>query len=139
MVNNWKAAQALDHFRREYLDPSTKETLEARKVLNDTNFKWKKGQKERAKEKFQRMEGENINLHRIYNAFRELIDDHEGQTDMLTEIYSEWYHKISTDGVQPVEMMRMQQEILQGIWRRIFAEIEPLQLELKSPKDGDKV
>lgn len=134
MVNDWKAAKELDVFVKLFLDPSTERTLEARKILEDPNYKWKKGEKDRAKAKFQKIEGENINLHRFVNAVRGLIDDHEALTDTLTEVYSAWYNNIASDGKQPTEMMSMQAEILQYQFHRIFEALEELKLDLKPPK-----
>ena len=134
MANNWEAAKALDSFVKEYLDPSTNKTLEARKILEDPNYKWKPGEKDRAKVKFQKIEGENIFLHQFVNAIRGLIDDHEAQTDMLTEIYADWLNNIAVEAMQPLELMSMQQAILQEIWQRIYAAIENLKLDLKPPK-----
>jgi len=139
MVNDWAAAEELQMFTELFLDPSTKKVLEARKILEDPNYKWKKGEKDRAKAKFARIEGENINLHRFVSAVRNLIDQHEAQTDMLTEIYSEWYQKIATEGAQPLEIMSRQYDIIQTMWARIYAAIEPLNLKLDPPKQIEKL
>lgn len=134
MVNNWKAAEELQRFTELFVDPSNKRVMDAKKILDDPNYKWKKGEKVRATEKYKRLEGENINLNSMKSAVRELIDDHEAQTDMLTEIYAEWYKKIATDGAQPLEIMSRQYDIIQTMWARIYAAIKPLDLDLDPPK-----
>ena len=139
MVNNWEASKWLDSFVKEYLDPSTKKTLEARNIIEDPNYKWKKGEKDRAKAKWLKIEGENIFLHSFVNSVRGLIDDHEAQTDMLTEVYAEWWNKIAYDGVQPLEIMKVQQQIIMRIWARIYEALEPLELNLSPPKQIEKL
>ena len=138
MANNWAAAEELEKFKQTYLDPVREKVDEALGILGDENYKWKKGEKDRAKAKFKRIEFDYINYTTLYQAVLKLIEQHESQTEMLTEIYAEWFNKIATDGVQPLEMMRMQQEIIQGIWHRIFAAIEPLKLDLQKPKYDEK-
>lgn len=141
MVNNWNAAKMLQQFKVTYLDPIIKKAEEAEEILADPKRKWKKGEKDRAVEKYKRIEGELINFSALYHAVTELIMEHEGQTDMLTEIYAEWYNKISVEGMQPVEIMVKQQEIIQTIWFRIYAAVKPLELDLNPPKaitDGSK-
>ena len=133
-VNNWKAAEELQRFKERILDPQKERVQEAVKILEDPNYKWRKGEKDASKKKFLLLEAKNIDNHRIYSACKELIDQHEAQTDMLTEIYAEWINKIANEGMQPLEIMRMQQEIIQRIWHRIYAAIEPLNLNLDSPK-----
>jgi hypothetical protein len=140
MVNNWKAAEALQQWKVLFLDPSNKKIMEARKILDDPNYKWKRGEKDKSIAKFKRIEGENINLNTLNSAVMDLIEDHEKMTDMLTEIYAEWHNKIATDGQHPMEIMSMQMDIIQRIWCRIYTAIEPLGLDIKSPKqinDGE--
>lgn len=139
MVNNWKASKALQEWKVLFLDPSNKKVMEARKILDDPNYKWKRGEKDRSKAKFQRIESQNINLNMLNTAVMELIEDHEAQTDMLTEIYGEWYQKIATEGAQPLEIMSRQYDIIQTMWARIYAAIQPLDLDLSPPKQIKKL
>ncbi|RLD57002.1 MAG: hypothetical protein DRI97_06300 [Bacteroidetes bacterium] len=139
MVNNWKAAKMLQQFKVTYLDPLIKKAEEAQKILEDPKYKWKKGEKDRAVAKYKRIEGELINFSALHHAMTDLIMTHEGQTDMLTEIYAEWYNKISVHGMQPVEIMVKQQEIMQTIWFRIYAAVKPLELDLNPPKQIEKL
>ena len=133
-VNNWAAAKELEKLKQLYLDPLTDKVNEALGILGDENYKWKKGEKDRAKAKFKRIEFDYINYSALYHDVLKLIEQHEKQTDMLTEAYAEWYEKIASEGMHPLELMKMQQQIIQGIWHRIYAAIEPLKLEeLKPP------
>lgn len=140
-VNNWKAAEELQRFKVRVLDPQKERVEEARKILNDPNYKWRKGEKEASKNKFALLEAKDIDNHRIYSACMELITQHEDLTDMLTEIYITWYDMISTDGLQPLEIMKMQQQIIQDIWRKIYAAIQPVISEeiTKPPKQIEKL
>lgn len=133
-VNNWKAAEELQRFKNRYLDPIKEKLEKADEVFKDPEYKWKKGEKERAKAKKARIDTENIDFHRLYSAVMELIQCHERQTDLLTEIYSQWYHNISTDGIQPAEMMAMQAAMLQEFFQRIYDAVEPLNLSLLPPQ-----
>ena len=55
---------------------------------------------------------------------------------MIMKVYAEWYNKIAQEGVQPLEIMKMQQQIIMGIWAKIYDAIEPLNLEqLKPPAE----
>jgi hypothetical protein len=139
-VNNWKAAAALQKFKVQYLDPLEKRVEEGRKVMEDPNRKWKRGEKDAAKARLQGLDSRCIDYKTLYSAMMELIQQHESQTDMLTEIYQEWFTKISKDGKQPLEMMAMQQELLQGIWFRIFGALQPLKLNILPPhKDTNQI
>jgi hypothetical protein len=133
-VNNWKAAEELQRFKVRYLDPVKASLAKAEEVFQDPEYKWKKGEKDRAKVKKAKLDTENIDYHRLYNAVMELIACHERQTDMLTEIYSKWYHNVSSEGKQPAEMMEMQAAILQEFFQRIYEAVEPLNLTLLPPQ-----
>lgn len=133
-VNNWKAAIELQSFKERYLDPSDTKMKEARDIMDDPDRKWSKGEKDRAIAKLRTIETKNIDYHRLYNGIMELIQQHEMQTDMLTEVYSQWYHNVSQEGVQPAEMMRTQAQMLQEFFIRIFDAIEPLNLKLLPPQ-----
>ncbi len=130
VVNNWKAAEELERFKQRYLDPAKAKVDEARKILEDPLYKWRKDEKDRAKQKFAILDTKNIDYHRIYAATMELIAQHERQTDLLTEIYSLWFHNVSNKGKQPSEMMNMQADLLQSYFQRIFEAVEPLKLQL---------
>lgn len=132
-VNDWGAAKELEKFKQIYLDPLHDKVNEALGILGDDNRKWKKGEKDRAKAKFKRIEFDYINYTTLYQAVLKLIEQHEAQTDMLTEVYTEWWEKIAREGMQPLEIMKMQQQIIQEIWHRIYAAIEPLKLEQLKP------
>ena len=123
----------LDMFKEFFLDPAIKRYDDAKEKMEGYNWNTK-DQERRSFDKFKLIEGEMINLKRIYSAFKELIDDHEEMTDMLTEIYGEWYQKISVEGKQPLEIMSRQYDIIQTMWARIYAAIEPLNLNLDPPK-----
>lgn len=133
-VNNWKAAEELQRFKVHTLDPQRERVEEAAKIMNDPGYKWKRGEKEASKKKYLLLEAKDIDNHRIYSSCMELVRQHEAQTDLLTEIYAEWYNKIATDGKQPLEIMSMQYDIIQTMWARIYAAIEPLNLKLNPPK-----
>jgi len=133
LVNNWKAAEELESFKQKYLDPLNKKVEEARAIMDDPEQKWKGDQKLRAKAKYQALDTQNIDFHRLYNAIMELILQHEKQTDLLATIYQDWYNKISQKGIQPAEMMAMQAAVLQKIFEKIYDIIEPLKLELPKP------
>ena len=131
VVNNWKAADELERFKQRYLDPANAKVNEARKILDDPLYKWRKGEKDLAKKKFAVLDAKNIDYHRIYAATMELIAQHERQTDLLTEVYSHWFHNVSNKGEQPAEMMSMQAKLLQEYFQRIFDAVEPLKLQLE--------
>jgi len=133
MVNDWGAAKELEKFKQIYLDPLREKVDEALGILGDDNYKWKKGEKDRAKAKFKRIEFDYINHTTLYHTVLKLIEQHEKQTDMLTEIYAEWFNMVATEGLYPLEIMKMQQDVIQRIWARIFAAIEPLKLEQLKP------
>ena len=137
MVNNWDTSGELDVFRLLFIDPLKVKVDEAREIFRTT--KWKdEAQKERGRKKFQEMETKLIDLSKFHRGVKDLILHHERQTDMLTEIYAQWYHKISKDGLQPSEMMDMQAKFLQEIFQRIFDAIEPLGLSTIKPPQNDK-
>lgn len=133
LVNNWKAASELESFKQKYLDPLNKRVVEARAILDSPEQKWKGDQKARAKNKYQMLDTQNIDFHRLYNAVMELIQQHEKQTDLIVQIYQDWYNNISVQGSQPAEMMNAQAAMLQGMLYRIYEAIEPLNLDFKPP------
>lgn len=133
MVNNWKGAPVLDMFKANFVDPTVKRYEDAKKEFDEHNFQGE-GHKERSKKKLQIWEGQMINITKVYNAFKELILQHEAQTDMLTEIYQKWYIKVAYEGIQPAEMMGSQAAIVQEIFQRIYDVIEPLNLEIYPPE-----
>jgi hypothetical protein len=138
MVNNWKAAKALDQFKALFVDPAEERYLDAKKQFDE--YKWpNKELKEKGKHKLAVIETKMINLAMIYNSFKELIQQHEAQTDMLTEIYVQWYNNVSIEGKTPTEIMSMQADIMQKIWLRVYNAIQPLKLTLNPPSDGDTV
>lgn len=137
MANNWAAAKVLEMFNQVYLDPLKKKVDEALQILGDDNYKWKKGERDLAKAKYKRIEFDYINYTTLYHAVLKLIKQHEAQTDMLTEVYAEWWNKIATEGMQPLEIMKMQQQIIQEIWHRIYAAITPLNLNIEPPKKSE--
>ena len=134
-VNNWKAANELQSFKQQYCDPISKRIDDGREVLADTNRKWaSKANKERAKTRFLELDVQNADFHRLYNTVSELVRQHELQTDMLTEIYAQWYNKVSEEGEQPSEMMGSQAVLLQSYFQRIYDAIEPLNIPIHPPK-----
>ena len=134
IVNNWDAAKELERFKNRYLDPLDKKFEEAKSIIEDSTYPWKKNIKERAIERFKELDTEVIDFHRLYNAMFELIQQHEGATNVMTEIYSKWYHKVSYEGQQMSEMMSSQAEVLQELFQLLYNTIEPLKLDLKPPK-----
>ena len=139
MVNNWAAATELQKWKELYLDPIKAKVDEALGILGDENYKWKKGEKDRAKAKYKRIEFDYINYTTLYHAVLKLIEQHENQTDMLTELYGEWYQKIATDGAQPMEIMIAQYDIIQTMWARVYAAIHSLDLDIEPPKQIEKL
>ena len=133
-VNNWKAADELESFKQKYCDPQNKRVEDARKILEDSTHKWKKGEKVLAKAKLAAIDTANIDLHRLHSEMLHLIVQHESLTDMLTEIYAQWYNNVSVKGEQKSEMMSAQAELLQSYFQRVYDAIEPLKLELLPPK-----
>ncbi len=131
VVNNWEAAEELEKFKQTYIDPLREKVDEALGILGDDSRKWKKGEKDRAKAKFKRIEADYINYTIFYHAVLKLIEQHEAQTDLLTEVYSHWFHNVSNKGEQPAEMMSMQAKLLQEYFQRIFEAVEPLKLSLE--------
>jgi len=136
-VNDWGAAKQLDAFHRLYVAPVEERVKQARLLFMDPDYKWKPGEKDRAKAKKQQLESDLINFNALFTAVKKLIEQHEAQTDMLTEIYAEWFHTISTEGMHPLEIMKMQQDVIQRIWLRIYNAIEPLKLNINPPKTQD--
>ena len=96
--------------------------------------KWQPGQKEKAEAKFAEMQTKNMDYHGLYRESMVIVDQHEDLVNMLTEVYSAWYHNISSKGQQPKEMMSMQALELQKIFTLIYDTIEPLKLEINQPE-----
>jgi hypothetical protein len=136
-VNNWKAASELEVYKQKYLDPLNKRVVDARAILDDLNQKWKGDQKDRAKKKYQMLDTQNIDLHRLYNSVMELIQQHENQTDLLVKAYIDWYKNISNDGMQPKEMMGIQATMMQDIFYKIYQAVENLKLDINPPKKNE--
>jgi len=136
-VNNWKAASELEVYKQKYLDPFNKRVVDARAILDDLNQKWKGDQKDRAKKKYQMLDTQNIDLHRLYNSVMELIQQHENQTDLLVKAYIDWYKNISNDGMQPKEMMGIQATMMQDIFYKIYQAVENLKLDINPPKKNE--
>jgi len=136
-VNNWKAASELEVYKQKYLDPFNKRVVDARAILDDPNQKWKGDQKDRAKKKYQMLDTQNIDLHRLYNSVMELIQQHENQTDLLVKAYIDWYKNISNDGMQPKEMMGIQATMMQDIFYKIYQAVENLKLDINPPKKNE--
>lgn len=133
-VNNWEAAKELHRFKVMYLDPAINKFKIAENIMKDPNTKMTADVKKRSQEKLKKLEGEMINLSRLYSAVMELITQHEELTDMLTEIYSDWSITVAYKGTQPTELLSNQAKILQDIFQKINVALEPLGLELSSPK-----
>ena len=133
-VNNWKAANELQSFKQRYCDPISERVDEGREIMADTNRKWPGDAKAKAQARFLELDTQNIDFHTLYSAVSDMVRQHELQTDMLTEIYAQWYNKVSEEGEQPSEMMGSQAVLLQSYFQRIYDAIKPLDLPIKPPK-----
>lgn len=134
LVNNWNAANELEKFKQNLIDPLKARLKNARIILNDPEKVWKEGEKDKAKKEYSRLQTMELYYDGLYEAVMDLIRQHEMQTNMLTEIYAAWYNKVADKGKQPVDMMSMQVDVLQQIFQRIYDSIKPLNLEIEKPK-----
>jgi RNase adaptor protein for sRNA GlmZ degradation len=133
-VNNWEAANELERFKQRYSDPLKERITNARNILTEKDRVWPSGDRKRAEDKLAMLETTNLDYQKLHDAVNQLIKHHEAQTTTLTELYTKWYNNISVDGDKPLEMMGMQIEIMQELFRDIYEIIEPLKLDLKPPK-----
>lgn len=114
LVNNWEAAQELQRFKKMYID--------------DLKIAMEKPENKKHKAV---LEGKLINFSMLHSSMLKLIGQHEDLVDALTEIYGEWYLKISNEGNQPIELMNIQAEILQVLFERLHNILKPLNLTVK--------
>jgi hypothetical protein len=114
VVNNWEAAQELQRFKKMYID--------------DLQVALEKPENRKNKAI---LEGKLINFSRLHSSMLKLIGQHEDLVDALTEIYGEWYLKISNEGKQPVELMNIQSEIIEELFLRLHNILKPLDLDVK--------
>ena len=130
-VNNWDAANELERFQQKHILLLRERIAKADAILKDEKFVWKEGQKEKAVRTYGILQADLLDFTRLYDAMYKLIQQHEGITNMLSEIYMEWYNDISRNGEQPKEIMSIQARKMEGIFDRIkkaFSEVRDLKL-----------
>jgi hypothetical protein len=123
LVNNWEAAGELQQFKGMYIDPLVKKYENLRDSLEI--LKKKGGDCDHQKRMVDRLEGQMINFHRLHSSMLNLIGQHEELVDKLSEMYAKWYHDISMEGVQPHEMMGIQAEMLEQIFKDLNSILNP--------------
>ena len=134
MVNDWACAQQLEIFKQRYLDPMEERYAKAQKIFSDKEHRWESiEQKQKAKDKFDEMEG-YLNLYRaLYGATMDLIHQHEALINTMANNYSSWYNIVSNGGKQMPQMMGRQVEELQKIFTNFYEVLKPLNLPIKPP------
>ena len=134
MVNDWACAQQLEIFKQRYLDPMEERYAKAKAVFNDPKHRWESPeQKEKAKAKYDEMDG-YLNLYRaLYGATMDLIHQHEALIDTLANSYASWFNVVSNKGKQMPQMMEGQVDELQKIFTNFYEVLKPLNLPIKEP------
>jgi len=135
MVNDWACAQQLEIFKQRYLDPMEVRYEKAQKILDNKAHRWESlEQKQKAKDKFDEMDG-YLSLYRaLYGATMDLIHQHEALVNTMANGYSSWYNVASKKGKQMTEMMSMQANEIERIFQTFYDALGPLKLPLQPTK-----
>jgi len=130
----------MDQFKEKHIDPLDKRIQEARAIFKDTNKKWKEGELQKMKKKYEEIQDSYTYLLTLHSYIYRLIRQHEGLVSKLCDLYATWYLDISNDGKQSTEMMQTQADILQGIFTDLYNLLEPIiKNDLKAPKNNEKL
>ena len=134
-VNNYQFAKHLDQFKAKVLDPQTKKTEDASRIMNDPNYKWEsEEQKKRGETQYASYKQWLQFYQAFYDAGMELVKQHETLVNNMAKHYDMWYKDVSNEGRQETEMMSMSADILQEIFCEMYSELKPLNLDLPQPK-----
>lgn len=134
LANNWEFAKALDVFKAKMIDPQQKRVDDAWAILEDDKYPWtSEEQKKTGEKKFDQYRAWLAYYIEVHKQGMELVKQHEQLTDLVALVYMRWYDKISDNGQQPAEMMNMQAQMLQEIFREIYNVLEPLNIGIKPP------
>ncbi len=133
-VNDYKFAKVLGDFKARVLDPQIKRTEEAKKIMEDPDYKWESQQQNQlARAKLDSYK-EWVSFYKaVYEEGLALCTQHENLVNKMSKFYDKWYNDISNEGKQEVEMMSMQADMLQEIFVEIYQELKPLKLDIKQP------
>ena len=104
----------------------------AQKILENKAHRWESPeQKQKAKDKFDEMDG-YLSLYRaLYGATMDLIHQHEALINTMANGYSSWYNVASKKGKQMTEMMSMQANEIERIFQTFYDALGPLKLPLE--------
>lgn len=78
----WECVNEMAQFEKE-LKEHDKKISSAKSILDDSNYPWKPGQKEKAEKKYAVLVNQNQRLHRLHTSFNNLIRVHE---DFVNEV-----------------------------------------------------
>lgn len=133
-VNDYEFSKYLESFRSKVLVPQIVKTEDARKIIEDPNYKWaSEDQKKRGEAQYANYKDWKQFYQAFFDAGTRLVNQHENLVNLLSKWYDKWYDDISNEGKQESEMMSMQADMLNEIFCEIFKELQPLNLDIKPP------
>jgi len=119
VVNNWRFAIFYDRVMRKWVQPHSEATAKAKEIMEDDNFVWKEGQKEKSIQKYLLMEAQDIDWNTFMVEAMQMSRHHENMVDTLTKAYVDY----QGDNDSP------------KLIKTIYGILEPLKLDvIKEPK-----
>lgn len=134
-INDFLFAKHLDQFKIKVLDPQAKRVDDARKIMENPDYKWDNDdQKNRGAARYMTYKAWLQFYQAFYDAGMQLVLQHEAITNKMAKWYGRWYDEVSNEGKMETEIMSMQADAMNEIFSEMWKELKPLNLDIKPPQ-----